>query len=55
MEQSPSSEATSTPSQSRNSPAFMEPEGSLLFSEQPATSPYPEPNELNPHPPDLFP
>jgi hypothetical protein len=29
----------------------MEPEG----SQQPATCPYPEPNESNPHPQTLFP
>jgi hypothetical protein len=28
----------------------MEPEGSLLCSQEPATCPYPEPNESNPHP-----
>jgi hypothetical protein len=28
----------------------MEPEGSLPFSQEPATCPYPEPNESNPHP-----
>jgi hypothetical protein len=30
----------------------MEPEGSL---QEPATRPYPEPNESNPHPQTLFP
>jgi hypothetical protein len=34
----------------------MEPEGSLPCSQQePATCPYPEPNESNPHPQTLFP
>jgi hypothetical protein len=29
--------------------AFMETEGSLLFSQQPATDPYPEPDEASQH------
>jgi hypothetical protein len=33
----------------------MEPEGSLLCSQEPATCPYPEPKESNPHPQTLFP
>jgi hypothetical protein len=33
----------------------MEPEGSLPCSQEPANSPYPEPNESNPHPQTLFP
>jgi hypothetical protein len=33
----------------------MEPEGSLLCSQEPNTSPYPEPDESIPHPPTLFP
>jgi len=33
----------------------MEPEGSLPYSQQSATCPYPEPDEFNPHIPALFP
>jgi len=44
-----------TVTQSRNSPLFMEPEGSLLCSQGPTTGPYPEPDESNPEPPTLFP
>jgi hypothetical protein len=33
---------------------FMEPEGSLSCSEEPATGPNPEPDESNPHPETLF-
>jgi len=32
--------------QSRNSPPFMEPEGSMLCSQEPLTLPYLEPDEL---------
>jgi hypothetical protein len=32
----------------------MEPEGSLSWSKETATCPYPEPNESNPHPQILF-
>jgi hypothetical protein len=32
----------------------MEPEGSLLGSQEATTCPYPEPNESNPHPKTLF-
>jgi hypothetical protein len=32
----------------------MEPEGSLLFSQEPAIGPYPEPDDSNPHPQTLF-
>jgi hypothetical protein len=34
---------------------FIEPEGSLSCSQEPATGPYPEPNESVPHLPTLFP
>jgi hypothetical protein len=33
----------------------MEPERSLSFSQEPATGPYPEPDESNLHPPTTFP
>jgi hypothetical protein len=33
----------------------MEPEGSLPYSQQPATGSYPEPDESSPHLPTLFP
>jgi hypothetical protein len=33
----------------------MEPEGSLPCSQEPATFPFPEPNESNPHPKPYFP
>jgi len=36
--------------QSRNSPHFMEPEGSLPHSQVPATCPYPEPARSSPYP-----
>jgi hypothetical protein len=32
----------------------MEPEGLLPFPQDPATGPYPEPYEFNPHPQTLF-
>jgi len=35
---------------SKNSPPFMEPKGSLLHSQVPATCPYPEPAESIPYP-----
>jgi hypothetical protein len=35
-------------------PSFTEPEGSLLYSQQPITGPYPEPDESTPHLSTLF-
>jgi hypothetical protein len=55
MEQSTSWEANSKLSYSRNSPPYMEPEGSLLCSQTPTIGSYPESDESNPHPPTLFP
>ena len=40
---------------SRNSPHFMEPEGSLPHSQVPATCPYPEPARSSPYPHSPFP
>jgi hypothetical protein len=36
-------------SYSRISKYFMEPEGSLLCSQEPSTSPYPEPDQASPY------
>jgi hypothetical protein len=44
MEQNPSLEANRS---SRNSPHYMEPEGSLRYLKDPATCPYPEPEQSN--------
>ena len=54
MEQSPSWEANWF-CLSRNSPQFMEPEGSLPHSQVPATCPYPEPVRSSPYPHILIP
>ena len=40
---------------SRNTPHFIEPEGSLPHSQVPATSPYPEPARSSPYPHILLP
>jgi hypothetical protein len=53
-EQSPSWEADSHSASQQNSRPFMEPEGSLQCSQQPATGPYPEPDASNPQLPTLF-
>ena len=47
MAQSPSWERTRLSSQSRNSPHFMKPEGSLPHSQVPANCPYPVPEQSN--------
>jgi hypothetical protein len=33
----------------------MKPKGSLLFSQEPATGPYPKPDASSPHLPTLYP
>jgi hypothetical protein len=50
MEQSPW-EADS----SLSSPSFMEPEGTVSCSQEPANGPYPELDKSNLRPPNLFP
>jgi hypothetical protein len=40
-------------SYSRTSQHFMEPEGSLLYSQETSTGPYPEPDQSNPYHPIL--
>jgi hypothetical protein len=54
MKDGHSSEANSTLSQSNSSP-FVEPNGSLPWSQETATGPYPKPEESNPQPSRLFP
>jgi hypothetical protein len=39
----------------RNFPSFMEPQGSLKWSEGPIADPYPEPGESSPHLPTVYP
>jgi hypothetical protein len=51
MEQLPSWVADNTLSQSRNPPPFMEPECTLLCSQETATGPFLEPDECKLHPP----
>jgi len=53
MEQSSSWEAATQ--LSRNSPLFMETEGSLPYPQQPTTGPNPEPDASNSHLLTLFP
>jgi hypothetical protein len=47
MEQSSSWEAKNVLSYSRISPQFMEPEGSSPYTQEPATSPNPEPDQFS--------
>jgi hypothetical protein len=56
MEQSPPWEASSglRSANQKNSLHFMEPEGSLLCAQEPATGPYSEPDESNPRNQSLF-
>jgi hypothetical protein len=51
MEQSPSLEADS---RKTNSTSFMEPKDPLLFSQEPAIGPCPEPDQSSRHPRTLF-
>jgi len=48
MEQSPSWEANRVSASQKNSPHFVEPEGSLPLSQVPAICPYPEPARSSP-------
>jgi hypothetical protein len=49
MEQSRSLDANSDTPGQKNSSSFMEPKGSLPFSQQPATGLQAEPDDSNPH------
>ena len=54
MEQSPSWEADRSSASADIPPQFMEHEGSLPHSQQPATCPYPEPDQSSPYLPTHF-
>jgi len=54
MGQSPSCEDNNR-SASKKFPDFMDPEGSLPCSQEPATGPYPKPDGSSPHLSTLFP
>jgi hypothetical protein len=49
MEQSPSSEANQFAASQEIHSIFMEPEGSLPYSQMPATCPYTKPTPSSPH------
>jgi hypothetical protein len=51
MEQSPSWESNRFVTSQEIPRIFMEPEGSLPYSQVPATCPYPEPSPYSPHNP----
>jgi hypothetical protein len=53
-EKSPSWETDSRPVSHEVFPSFVEPKGSSPWSQQPATRPYPEPDESNSHPSTLL-
>jgi hypothetical protein len=55
MEQSPSWETNTHPAIQEIPPPFMEPEGSLPCSQQPATGPYFHTDPSSPQLPTLFP
>jgi hypothetical protein len=55
MKQSSSSEANSHAASEENSLHFMDSTGSLLYSKDPTTGPYPEPGNSIPQLPILFP
>jgi hypothetical protein len=55
MEEYASQEANSRSASHRNTHGFKGPEGSLNCSQEPATSPHPEPDKYNEYPPTLFP
>jgi hypothetical protein len=54
MEQTPSSEAYSRSASQEIFSPFMEPEGSLLCSQDPGNTVYPQPDESKPLPHTLF-